>query len=267
VGSRDLDETANATRPDETGPDFARAWIEFVDPADPGHLVRADLTWLCSHWTCVFGTPACRGIMAGRPDDGCCSHGAFLADEADRKRVRAAARELTDDDWQLRAAARRRSVFERAELEGELRWRTRSVDDACVFLNREGHPGGAGCALHALALRTGRHPLVTKPDVCWQLPIRRSQDWADRADGSRVLVSTITEFDRRAWGPGGHELHWWCTSSPSAHVAAIPLYQTYAAELTALLGEPAYAALSAHCAAHLAHTHPLAPHPATPAPH
>ncbi len=66
------------------------------------------------------------------------------------------------------------------------------MDGACVFLNRPGFAGGAGCALHSLALRTGRHPLATKPDVCWQLPVRRVQEWSKRADGSRVLVSTIT---------------------------------------------------------------------------
>ena len=76
-----------------------------------------------------------------------------------------------------------------------------------------------GCSLHALALRTGLHPLETKPEVCWQLPVRRAQDWVDRPDGTRILVSTVTEFDRRGWGEGGHDLHWYCTSSPDAHIA------------------------------------------------
>ena len=53
--------------------------------------------------------------------------------------------------------------------------RTRLVDGACVFLNRPGFPGGTGCALHRMALREGLHPLLTKPDVCWQLPVRREQ--------------------------------------------------------------------------------------------
>ena len=51
--------------------DFAREWVEFYDPDNPEHLIAADLTWLLSRWTCVFGTPACRGTVAGRPDDGC----------------------------------------------------------------------------------------------------------------------------------------------------------------------------------------------------
>ena len=35
--------------------------------------------------------------------------------------------------------------------------------------------------------------------------------------GSRILQSTVTEFDRRGWGEGGHDLAWYCTSSPDAH--------------------------------------------------
>ena len=65
--------------------DFPREWYEFADPADPEHVIRADLTWLLSHWTCVFGTPACQGILPGRETDGCCSHGAYLSDNDDRK--------------------------------------------------------------------------------------------------------------------------------------------------------------------------------------
>jgi hypothetical protein len=80
--------------------------------------------------------------------------------------------------------------------------------------------------------------------VCWQLPIRREQEWVDRADGTRVLVSSITEFDRRGWGEGGHDLHWWCTSSPDAHTGGEPLYVSYAPELTALIGTEAYTELA-----------------------
>ena len=66
----------------EVGPGFARDWLEFTDPADPEHVVRADLTWLLSSWTCVFGS-GCAGVVEGRPDDGCCSHGAIYSDPDD----------------------------------------------------------------------------------------------------------------------------------------------------------------------------------------
>jgi hypothetical protein len=255
--------------PPEVPLDFAREWVEFPDPADPEHLVRADLTWLCSAWTCVFGR-GCAGVVAGRPDDGCCSHGAFFTDEDDLARVTGAVGRLTDEDWQL-AAAGRDSWTEEDDAEDDgadggppvRSLRTRLVDGACVFLNRPGFPGGTGCALHRMALRTGVHPLTTKPDVCWQLPVRREQEWVDRPDGSRVLVSSIGEFDRRGWGPGGADLLWWCTGSPAAHVAPEPLVVTYRAELTALLGEPAYARLR-ELAEQRLDRGLVAPHPASP---
>ena len=256
--------------PSEVPLDFAREWVEFGDPADPEHRVRADLTWLASAWTCVYGR-GCAGVVADRPDDGCCSHGAFFTDHDDLARVTAAVAELGGDDWQLvnvgRAAWTEVDAADDDDSgDGGVRaLRTRIVDGACVFLNRRGHAGGAGCALHRMAVRTGRHPLHTKPDVCWQLPVRREQEYVDRPDGSRVLVTTVGEFDRRGWGPGGHDLHWWCTGSPAAHVGAEPLVATYAAELTALLGAPAYAELRRLTEARLDQGL-VAPHPASPEP-
>jgi hypothetical protein len=257
--------------PPEVPLDFAREWIEFPDPADPHHVVRADLTWLSSAWTCVFGR-GCAGVVEGRPDDGCCSHGAFFTDEDDLARVTAAVADLSDEDWQLAPVGRGAWTEEdeaeegRAPDEGGVRsLRTRLVDGACVFLNRPGFPGGTGCALHRMALREGLHPMLTKPDVCWQLPVRRKQEEVERPDGTTVLVSSIGEFDRRGWGPGGHDLHWWCTGSPAAHVSAEPLVVTYEGELTALLGTAAYAELRRLTEERLDRGL-VAPHPASPPP-
>ncbi|MGI8762206.1 MAG: hypothetical protein ACR2LF_13110 [Jatrophihabitantaceae bacterium] len=253
----------------ETPLDFAREWIEFADPADAAHQIRADLTWLCSRWTCIFGR-GCHGIEPGRPDDGCCSHGAFFSDKDDERRVRGYAETLDADEWQLREAAvragkKKLDVIEKDNIgDDENRRRTRTVDGACIFLNRPGFPGGEGCALHAMALRTGRHPLQTKPEVCWQLPVRREQDWVTRADGTRILVSTVSEFDRRGWGEGGHDLNWWCTSSPQAHVGGEALYLSYGPELVALIGKAAYAELARVCEQRLA-LGLVAVHPATAA--
>ncbi|MGY1740910.1 MULTISPECIES: hypothetical protein [unclassified Blastococcus] len=259
--------------PAEVDPDFAREWLEFPDPADPGRVVRADLTWLTSAWTCVFGR-GCAGVVAGRADDGCCSHGAFFSEEDDLLRVTAAVADLTDEDWQLAPVGRgdwtEAEVTEEGQApdaeEGARSLRTRLVDGACVFLNRPGFPGGAGCALHRMALREGLHPLTTKPDVCWQLPVRREQEVVERPDGTRVTVTTLGEFDRRGWGPGGADLHWWCTGSPAAHVSPEPMVVTYAAELTALIGAPAYAELRRLAEARLDQGL-VAPHPASPPPH
>ncbi|NDZ83731.1 hypothetical protein G3I19_35525, partial [Streptomyces sp. SID10853] len=54
---------------DGQGLAFARAWVEFPDPADDEQVVRCDLTWLTSRWTCMVGS-GCQGIEAGRADDG-----------------------------------------------------------------------------------------------------------------------------------------------------------------------------------------------------
>jgi hypothetical protein len=254
----------------EVSLDFPREWIEFVDPDDAEHWIRADLTWLCSRWTCIFGR-GCHGTIEGQASTGCCNHGAYFSDKDDEKRTMKWARRLTRADWQLydlghettattKGGKPKLAVTEEGEDDGRLK--TRVVDGACIFANREGHPGGIGCALHGLALKEGRNPLETKPEVCWQLPVRREQDWIDRPDGTRILRSTLAEFDRRGWGEGGHDLDWYCTSSPEAHVGGEPMYLSYAPELTALIGAKAYDELAAICAKRL-ELGLVAVHPAT----
>jgi hypothetical protein len=256
------------TKPDprslETPLDFTREWVEFVDPANAEHVIRADLTWLCSSWTCIFGR-GCHGVIEGRESDGCCSHGAFFSDEADELRVLAQAEDLTAEDWQLRAVGRKRGLVVKDSVgDDEDRRRTRTVDGACVFLNRPGFAAGEGCALHVLAMRTGRSIVDTKPEVCWQLPQRREQEWVDRPDGTKVLVSSLSEFDRRGWGEGGHDLHWWCTSSPEAHIGAQPVYASNRDEIVGLIGPAAYDELVRLADARMAGGL-IAPHPATTA--
>ena len=233
--------------------DFAREWIDFVDPADSTHWIRADLTWLCSRWTCIFAR-GCHGTVTGQASTGCCNHGAFFSDKADERRVRRHAAMLTPADWQLHDLGHHQvkpggklKITVKDSLEEEDRRKTRTVDGACIFANRDEHTGGIGCALHAYALRVGLDPVETKPEVCWQLPVRREQEWVDRPDGTRILRSTITEFDRRGWGEGGHDLDWYCTSSPEAHVGMEPMLESYSSELTALLGAPAYTELARLC--------------------
>ena len=57
-------------------------------------------------------------------------------------------------------------------------------------------------------------PHTLKPDVCWQLPIRRTYRTVERPDETSYLEVTIAEYDRRGWGPGGHDLDWYCTRQP-----------------------------------------------------
>lgn len=234
----------------ETELDFPREWIEFSDPDDADTLIRADLTWLLSKWTCIFGN-GCPGIDAEQPDDGCCVHGAFFTDEDDENRIRKAVRRLTPEGWQNHRGSFADTVVDDTlddenGVEQPAR-KTATVDGACIFHNRPGFAGGAGCALHAQALRDGVHPMEYKPEVCWQVPVKRDYSTVDRADGSSAEITWIGEFDRRAWGSGGHDFSWWCASSPLAHVGAQPLYRNYEPELTALIGKAAYDTLVELC--------------------
>ncbi|MDX3364205.1 hypothetical protein [Streptomyces sp. ME02-6978.2a] len=248
---------------DEKGLDFARAWVEFPDPADEEQVFRCDLTWLTSRWNCVFGA-GCQGIEAGRAEDGCCTLGAHFSDEEDEERVAGHVARLTPDIWQHHDEGHAGGWVSEDE-EGSRQ--TRPFQGSCIFQNRPGFAGGAGCSLHILALREGREPLETKPDVCWQLPVRRTYDWIDRPDDTRVLQVSIGEYDRRGWGPGGHDLHWWCTSATSAHGAGDPVYVSYRAELTELMGKAGYDRLVELCEERLSRGLPLvAPHPADPVP-
>ncbi len=232
--------------------DIARSWVEFTDPADSGQRYRCDLTWLTSSWSCIFGS-GCQGIYADRPDDGCCTLGAHFTDRDDYRRVKDVAGRLGDDEWQFHDVGHAGDRLARdrwTELEDGVR-KTRVVEGACIFLNRPGFPAGAGCALHQHALLHGTPPHRAKPDVCWQLPMRRAYRTVDQPDGSSYLEVTITEYDRRGWGPGGHDLDWYCSGNPEAHVGRQPVFRSNRAELVELMGEPAYAELVVRCEAHL----------------
>ena len=239
---------------------FPRAWVEFHDPADEQQVFRCDLTWLTSSWTCIFGQ-GCPGIYETRPDDGCCTLGAHFSDADDEARVGAFVERLTPEDWQHRNAGRRAW----AETDDEGDRKTRVYDGACIFLNRPGFPGGAGCALHVHAERTGTHFIQTKPDVCWQLPIRRTYRNVELPDGTGYLEISIGEYDRRGWGAGGHDLDWYCSGNTEAHVGEEPVFVSGQAELVELMGRPAYDELVGHCEAHLRSRSALAIHPATAA--
>jgi len=233
----------------EVSLDLARTWLEFPDPeaesADDSaeQVFHCDLTWLTSSWTCIYGS-GCAGIYADRPDDGCCTLGAHFADEEDEARVAKAVKLLDPTSWEFAAEGAKRGW---TEVDAEGQRKTRVVDGACVFLNRPGFHAGDGCALHQLAWAEKREPLETKPDVCWQLPIRRSYRNVDRPDGTSYLEVTISEYDRRGWGAGGHDLDWYCTGNPEAHIGAEPVYRSLRPELIELMGAPAYEVLAQHC--------------------
>ncbi len=258
----------------ETHLDAPRLWLEFVDPEVAGQRFRVDLTWLTSTHRCVFGT-GCPGIVRDRPYDGCCTLGAEFTGAEDLDRVAGAVARLDASTWQLHDEGSRDGWHEAVPPEGDdvadpgagggapeaTDRRTRVVGGACVLLNRPGFAGGAGCALHQLATTDDVPSMYYKPDVCWQLPIRRTYRDVTLADESTYLEVSIGEFDRRGWGPGGHDLDWYCTGSPIAHGHDEPVYRSCAAELRELMGEPAYQVAAAHCEGLLAAAAALAGRP------
>jgi hypothetical protein len=210
-------------------------WVSFDDPEEDRTWVF-DATFLTSSWECIFGN-GCQGVLsepAPELEQGCCSYGAHFADGADRRRVEKLAKLLTKQEWQFRATAERKGGPIKKNKEGDTV--SRIVDGACIFLNRPGFAGGAGCALHRAALARDERPLDWKPEVCWQLPLRR----IDEPDVYGHVTSTLREWKRRDWGEGGQEFHWWCTESPEAFTDRKPVYETLRDEIVELVGEAPY---------------------------
>lgn len=237
----------------ETKPGFARDWIEFTDPSDELEIFKCDLTWLTSYWTCIYGD-GCKGVFADRPNDGCCTEGAMYSDADDEARVLKAAADLTPDMWQFYMEARPKRFggdLQISDIDEDNERKTRTVNDSCIFLNRkgyeaDGYTGSFGCVLHHLALKEGRHFVDTKPDVCWQLPMRRSFETREVGD-REYSVTVIGEYERLAWGDGGNDFDWYCTSDSDAHVGTQPVYISNRVELVALIGQEAYDILAKHC--------------------
>ncbi|APT83939.1 hypothetical protein [Corynebacterium aquilae] len=247
---------------EELPPDFPREFFEFTNPEDQFHQIIIDLTWVESDYSCAFGTGRCLGIDAQRPEVGCCSHGAFLTDDEDREQLRDAVQRMPKSFWELRPKDNQLSAAfaDPSLVEPYLVWdeldddegnpepalKTKVVDGACIFANRTHNPG---CAIHQWALANGEDLTVVKPEVCWQLPLRRLEEWTTRADGQEILKTTITEYERRGWGEGGEDFDWYCTTAPSCHGGGEPLWRTHEQELVALIGRASYEVLVRHLSA------------------
>lgn len=216
----------------EISDDDVHEWISFdLD----GETYTFDATWLTSNWKCIYGD-GCLGIEE-EPDEGamlgCCSHGAHFADKEDRKRVAEVFPRLRDDEWQFKEVA--------ASLGGPIHkdlgdWVTRRHEGACIFLNRPGFPGGAGCAFHTAAQSRGENFIDWKPEVCWQVPVRLDF----HIDDNDYETNILREWKRRDWGEGGADFHWWCTEDPRAFVGDVPVYVSSKDEIIALVGQGAY---------------------------
>jgi len=235
-------------------PEDRHEWISFDDPEEDRTWLF-DVTFLLSRWTCIFGR-GCQGVLTEPAPElvqGCCSYGAHFTDDADRHRTEAAARTLTADEWQFRKVGDKKGVVQKQDGA----WTTLVHKDACVFLNRPGFAGGAGCAFHVAAMNRGLPHMELKPEVCWQLPLRR----IDTTDELGHVTSTLREWKRRDWSEGGFEFAWWCTDSHEAFVGETTVLSSMRDELIAMVGEPVYDLLVSALAERTA---PPFPHPAIP---
>lgn len=201
----------------------SRGSEEFVD-AEDGTVWTVDLDFLSSNWTCIWDR-GCKGIgdePTPELQQGCCSVGAELFDDDEGMRVAALGATISPDRFQFHAEA----------IEGvfadETRRFTRVVDGACIFLNRPGFAGGAGCALHLAALEDGDSPIDWKPGVCWQLPLR--------IDRPAAGTATLRRWQRGDWGSDGADMAWCCTEEPETLIGQTAVVDSLAAELEAIVG-------------------------------
>jgi hypothetical protein len=206
-------------------------------------IVDGDTTWrfdrafLTSNWTCIWGR-GCLGIHTEPAEalgEGCCSVGAELDGEDESRLLSALAATLEAARFEHHEAAAAGGVFSDEE-----RRATRVVDGACIFLNRPGFAGGAGCALHLAALDAGETPLDWKPSVCWQLPVR--VDWTP-GEAADTEIATVRRWSRDDWGDEGETMAWCCTEGERAYVGDRPVVDSLAEELTAITGTAVYVEL------------------------
>ncbi len=218
-------------------------WVSFDDP-DEHRTWVFDKTYLTSNYKCIFGC-GCKGILdqpAPELEQGCCSYGAHFADAADVANTKRHFERVSPEHMQFHAVALAEGITREGDPaeneDGEIEPTILSTlaDDACVFLNRPGFEGGAGCALHISALAAGERPLDWKPQVCWQVPLRLE----DSEDESGHVTTRLREWKRRDWGEGGQDFGWWCTEEPDAFVGDEPLYVSARDEIVELVGKHIY---------------------------
>lgn len=220
---------------DVPGPDHQP--LGAIEEIDDGHTVwRFERSFLTSNWTCIWGR-GCLGILPASTEHlghGCCSFGAEMTDEDEARLISAMAAMVEPDRFEHHAEARASGVFS-----DDTRTNTRVVDGACIFLNRQGFEGGAGCALHLAALDADEPAHDWKPSVCWQLPLK--VDWEPTPDGRET--ATVRRWARRDWGEDGSTMKWCCTEGERAYVGDRPVIESLAGELEELVGSTVFVEL------------------------
>jgi hypothetical protein len=226
--------------------DAAESTGQHIEEIVDGDVVwRFDRRFLTSSWECIWGR-GCLGIgpePAPERGHGCCSLGADLDGDDEARTIVALAATLEPTGFEHHAAAAEGGVLAPG------RPATRVVDGACIFLNRPGFAGGAGCALHRAALDAGESPIDWKPSVCWQLPVRvefapaDGRDGTDGGGGGGAEVATVRAWSRADWGAEGETMAWCCTEGDRAYVGDRPVVESLAEELEAITGTEVYVEL------------------------
>jgi hypothetical protein len=205
-----------------------------IEIVDNGTTWRFDRDFLTSNWTCIWGR-GCQGILdepAEHLGQGCCSVGAELVD--DEPQLLSALTAMLDPTHFQFAAEAENGIYS-----DETRTNTRVVDGACIFLNRPGFAGGAGCALHLAALSADEPPSDWKPSVCWQLPIK--VDWTPL--DAETEIAHLRGWQRRDWGASGSSMAWLCTEAPEAYVGDRTVAESLGTELNEIVGHEVYVEL------------------------
>ena len=110
--------------------------------------------------------------------------------------------------------------------------------------------------------------MATKPDVCWQLPLRKEDNEED--DGT--VTTTLSEFARSGWGPAATSSPGGAPKRPKPSPAPNPVYRSMEVELRGMVGDALYEAIAAYLDRRMARRPPptnggpgnavLVPHPA-----
>lgn len=212
---------------------------DHLEIEDDGTTWRFDRSFLESNWTCIWGE-GCKGILDQPSEElqqGCCSLGAEL-DPDEARTLSALVPMLQPERFQYHAEAASDGFFAGLSSD-EAGWHTRVVDDGCIFLNRPGFVGGAGCALHLEALTQGERPIDWKPGVCWQLPIHVDFE----ATGDDTETANLRAWRRTDWGEHGTTMAWCCTEEPEAYRGTERVIDSLAEEIEAMVGTPVFVEL------------------------
>jgi hypothetical protein len=213
--------------------------VSEYEEIDAGETIwRFDRNFLQSNWTCIWGA-GCKGINNVADESvghGCCSLGAELDGIDEARNLSAAAATIPKHLFQFSDIAEAGGIFS-----DETYSATRVVDGACIFHNRNGFPGGEGCALHLASEHFDESPIDWKPSVCWQLPVK--VDWEMRDDN--VEIATVRGWSRADWGSHGTTMAWCCTEGADAYVGSTSVVESLADELTEMVGTEVFVQLRA----------------------